>query len=476
MLNSLKTRWLGVTISFDILLTVVALFLARWLRGWLPAGIYFDSVETYTFAVLDEPLRFSPLFLIPVVVLIWLAVFSSLSIYSEKFTLTQYKQTQPVFVAITGATLVFAGVAYLIFPNLSRLLFLYFYIFDVVLLLGWRKLTFFLLQKNAAKSSLLKQRVLIVGQGDLAQETAAAVQSFAWSGLEFVGYVGDQPDALCAIDDLPAQVERLAINEIIFALPPEHQTLLQETVFKLQPLSVNLRLVPDVADLVFVRATIEDFAGLPLIGLRQPAINPFNRLIKRLFDICVAGALLILSSPVLLIIIILIKLNSKSSTSLFYTSQRVGEGGKLFKMYKFKTMIDGADKDEANLFVQSGDAIGFNKSPNDPRVTKIGRFLRRTSLDEIPQFFNVLKGDMSLVGPRPELPWLVKRYHPWQYQRLTVPQGITGWWQVKNRGAQRSYNVRIEDDLYYIHNYSFLLDLQIVFLTLGAIIRGNGAY
>jgi len=117
MLNNLKTRWLGVTISFDILLTVVALFMARWLRGRLPAGIYFDSVETYAFAVLDKPLRFSPFFLIPVVILIWLAVFSSLSIYSEKFTLTQYRQTQPVFMAITGAALTFAGVAYLIFPN-----------------------------------------------------------------------------------------------------------------------------------------------------------------------------------------------------------------------------------------------------------------------------------------------------------------------------------------------------------------------
>ena len=476
MLNSLKTRWLGMTIALDLGLTVLSLFLARWLRAWFPAGIYFDSVETYAFALLDEPLRFSPLFLIPVVSFIWLAVFSSLSVYNAKFTLTQYKQTQPVLVAITGATLVFAGFAYFIFPNLSRLLFLYFYIFDVVLLLAWRKLTFFLLQKNAANSSLLKQRVLIVGQGALAKETAAAVESFSWSGLKFIGFAGDQPDAICAISDLPARVEELAINEIIFALPPEHQALLQEMVFQLQPLSINLRLVPDVIDLVFVRATIEDFAGLPLIGLRQPAISVFNRLIKRSFDIAAAALLLLLASPLVALVALLLRLDPKSSNSLFYTSPRVGEGGKLFKMYKFKTMIDGADKDESNLLVYDNGAIGFNKRPDDPRVTRIGRFLRRTSLDEIPQFLNVLAGDMSLVGPRPELPWLVKRYQPWQYQRLTVPQGITGWWQVKNRGAQHSYNVRVEDDLYYIHNYSFLLDMQILFLTLGAIIRGNGAY
>ena len=473
MLNNLKTRWLVVTIFLDISLTIVALLLARWLRGWLPAGIYFDSVETYTFAVLDKPLRFSPLLLIPVVAFIWLAVFSSLSIYTEKFTLTQYNQTQPVWVAITGSALVFAGVAYLVFPNLSRLLFLYFYIFDLLLLSGWRKLTFYFLRKNVARFRQLRQRVLIVGQERLAQEVAAAVKSFAWSGLELAGFVAAESTAP---NDLPRLIKRLKIDEVIFALPPKRQHKLQDMVYQLQPLSVNLRLVPDVADLVFVRATIEDFAGLPLIGLRQPAINPFDRLLKRLFDIFVAGFLLVASAPVLLIIVILLKFGSRTSGSLFYASPRVGEGGKIFKMYKFKTMIDGADRDETGLFVQSGSAIGFDKTPDDPRVTKIGRFLRRTSLDEIPQFFNVLKGDMSLVGPRPELPWLVKRYQPWQYQRLTVPQGITGWWQVKNRGAQHNYQVRIEDDLYYIHNHSFLLDLRIVFLTLGAIIRGDGAY
>ena len=145
-------------------------------------------------------------------------------------------------------------------------------------------------------------------------------------------------------------------------------------------------------------------------------------------------------------------------------------------MLKFRTMVQGADQSEQRLLQKEDRALGLNKLPDDPRITRIGRWLRRSSLDELPQLLNVLQGHMSLVGPRPELPWLVENYKLWQYQRFTVPQGMTGWWQVKNRGKQHHYDLRVEDDLFYIHNYSFLLDLRILWLTMGAIIRGDGAY
>ena len=472
MLKKVSAHWLKITMGLDIGLTVVALLLARLLRGWYPGDTMLQ--EGLVLVPLEKPLYFSPALLIPMVVVTWIVVFSSLSIYNSNFALPQNAQAQPIFMAITGAVFVFAGLAYLFFKDLSRFLFLYFYLLDVVFLIGWRKIAFWLLTKDPVINLRPQHRVLIVGQGELADNVAAAIGKFAWSGLNFVGFVNDSPEAVGSPGSLNQLVTDLDINEVIFALSPEERHKLPAMVLQLQPQNVNLRWVPDVLDLVFIRATIEDFAGVPLIGLREPALSILDQFVKRSFDLIVASLLLGLTAPISLAIALLIKLDSAGP--IIYRAQRVGEGGRIFTMYKFRTMIDGADLNETALFVKDSEQMGVNKTPDDPRITRMGRFLRRTSLDELPQLLNVLKGNMSLVGPRPELPWLVERYEPWQYQRFAVPQGMTGWWQIKNRGLQQVYNVRVEDDLYYIHNYSFFLDLRILWLTMGAIIRGDGAY
>ncbi|MEM7031526.1 MAG: sugar transferase, partial [Chloroflexota bacterium] len=403
-------------------------------------------------------------------------VTSSLAIYNPQFTYPhpQYKRIQPMFLAITGASFVFAGLAYIFYKELSRILFFYFYVLDIIFLIGWRQIASWVIKEEHLSLLQPTHRVLIFGEGELADNVATAIQTFAWSGLEFVGFVNHLDQAVCKPQMVDQFITDHKINEVIFALPPGQRDLLQQMVVRLQPLPVNLRLVPDVLDLVFIRATIEDFAGLPLIGLREPAINIVDRLIKRIFDIIVASLLLIIIAPLLLISALLVWQDSKGD--IFYRAQRVGEGGKIFTMIKFRTMVEGADKQEKDILLPYPGQIGVNKTPTDQRVTRLGRFLRRTSLDELPQLLNVLKGDMSLVGPRPEMPWLVEQYEPWQHQRFLVPQGMTGWWQIKNRGQQQAYHLRIEDDLYYIHNYSFFLDLRILWMTVGAIVRGDGAY
>ncbi len=472
MSNRVKNRGLALTIVLDLFLTLAALLLARWFREYFPSGLYLD--EHFSLAYLDKPLYFFAPMLIPLVAVIWLTVFSALSIYDTKYLFDQYRRVQPIFTAITLSVLVFAGIAYLFFPELSRFLFFYFYILDIFFLVSWRKIALYLLREKLPQSWRPAHRILIAGQGTLANNVADAIQLFSWSGMHVIGFAGNAVDALGTLDNLPVLVKKHHIDEVIFALAPEHQPLLQDLVYQLQPLSVNMRLVPDIVNLVFVRATIEDFAGLPLIGLREPAIEAFDRLVKRTFDIALSALLIILLSPIFMAIALLIKLDSKGK--IFYSAKRTGEGGKIFDMLKFRTMVVGADEEEAALFSTAGDTIGLNKNADDPRVTRIGRILRRFSLDELPQLINVLKGDMSLVGPRPELPWLVDRYEPWQHVRFTVPQGMTGWWQVRNRAQQQSYDVRVEDDLYYIHNYSFFLDLRILFMTMGAVIRGDGAF
>jgi exopolysaccharide biosynthesis polyprenyl glycosylphosphotransferase len=210
-----------------------------------------------------------------------------------------------------------------------------------------------------------------------------------------------------------------------------------------------------------------------MINLRDPALNDVQRLVKRLFDLILATGLLMVSILPMAIITVLIKLDSEGP--VLFRQQRVGENGRLFAMYKFRSMIHGADEMLEQIVERTEDGRVLFKKANDPRVTRIGRFLRHTSLDELPQVFNVIKGDMSLVGPRPELPWLVGQYEPWQHKRLAVPQGMTGWWQINGR-ADKPLHLHTEDDLYYVQNYSLWMDIYILLKTPWVVVRGKGAF
>ena len=199
----------------------------------------------------------------------------------------------------------------------------------------------------------------------------------------------------------------------------------------------------------------------------------FDRSVKRTFDLIGASLLMLLLSPVMLTIAIAIKLDSRGPA--IFRTQRVGENGRLFFMHKFRTMVHGADKLVPELEQNGVYANGIYKVKDDPRVTRVGRLLRRMSLDELPQLVNVLKGEMSLVGPRPEQPWIVERYEPWQRKRLSVMPGMTGWWQVNGR-SDRPMFLNTEFDLYYIQNYSPVLDLVILWKTIWVVLKGKGAY
>ncbi|MDX1994602.1 MAG: sugar transferase [bacterium] len=205
------------------------------------------------------------------------------------------------------------------------------------------------------------------------------------------------------------------------------------------------------------------------------ALTTRQRVVKRAFDIVIASLILIAILPVMIVIAIAIKLDSDGP--IFFKQTRVGEGGRLFRMYKFRSMVVNAEKLQAQLNVTDIDGNTLHKFRNDPRITRVGRIIRKTSLDELPQFINVLIGNMSLVGPRPELPWIVEQYEPWQRQRFAVPQGITGWWQVTGRAdGEKLCHLNTDQDLYYIENYSFVLDVKILLKTPFAIIGGKGAF
>ena len=194
---------------------------------------------------------------------------------------------------------------------------------------------------------------------------------------------------------------------------------------------------------------------------------------KRVFDLSVGIFALGLSLPLIALAALLVYLDD--GTPVIFRQTRVGRNGRFFEIYKLRTMIKNAEQLQSQVETLNSDGKIIHKTIDDPRVTRVGRFLRRFSLDELPQLFNVLAGTMSLVGPRPELPHLVETYEAWQYKRFAVSPGMTGWWQIHGR-SDRPMHLHTEDDLYYIQNYSIWLDLQIILRTLWIVVTGRGAY
>jgi exopolysaccharide biosynthesis polyprenyl glycosylphosphotransferase len=457
----------------DLALTAVALRLAALARLLLPWGVSLWpravslSIQIYALALA-----------------VWLAVFLLLAVYDSRQHPRLLDELQSLLAAVPVATLVFAGVLYLSYRDVPRLLFLYFFCIDLALLLAWRALLWAFLHL-AGRSREPRRKVLIAGAGAVGAAVATNLQHREWTGLQVVGFVDDDPQkqgtevnglpVLGALEDTPRLIEDKGIQEVVFALPLRAHQELASLVFALQSMPVVVKVVPDFFDLAFFRAaiTVDDLGGMPLLNLRASAIEGFPRAVKRVFDLCGATILTIVLSPLMLLSAILIKLDSKGP--VLFRQLRIGENCEPFGMYKFRSMVADAESRLNEVLVETEDGQLIHKTKDDPRITRVGRILRRNSIDELPQLFNVLRGEMSLVGPRPELPFLVERYQPWQRKRFAVPPGMTGWWQISGR-SERPMHMHVDDDLFYIQNYSLLLDLQILWKTVAALVRRRGAF
>jgi exopolysaccharide biosynthesis polyprenyl glycosylphosphotransferase len=275
------------------------------------------------------------------------------------------------------------------------------------------------------------------------------------------------------IQDLKELIGRHQITDIVIALPYSAYHEMSKIVLCLEDLPVGVWIALGFFDLALYRTNIEDFAGIPMLDLRASAIDDYQRLIKRAFDVFFVLLALIPALPLMAFSALMIFL--EDGRPIVFRQKRVGENGRLFEMLKFRTMVRNAEQLQSQ--VEKKDAAGnlIHKTKDDPRVTRVGHLLRRFSLDELPQFFNILGGTMSFVGPRPEMPYLVEKYQSWQRKRFAVPPGLTGWWQVSGR-SDKPMHLHTEDDLYYIQNYSIWLDLQIIVRTLWVVLLGKGSY
>lgn len=459
----------------DMVLTQLAMQLARLARLYWPIA----GAPAFSRVI---PLKLEVYLLVACT---WTLAFMALSLYDAPKMSRPSDEVIRMGLAISLGALLLAGALYLSFlyrVYLPRLLFAYFMICDGILLLGFRWLTRWLLRKYG-HSSFSPQRILIVGTGPLARRLLMRTQVSFWNHPIVAAFAGEDESQLGqhienipvagTWHDIPALIEKFHVDQVILALPNSAYATLEQLVVDLQKLPVDVKFVPEILELAFSTPRVEYLDDIPIIGLREPALSSSTRLVKRLFDLLVTCLLLVFLAPIMLLVAILVKLSSPGP--VIFKQVRIGENGYPFTLYKFRTMTADAEARFHQVLTVSESGEYQYKKPDDPRLIPLGKVLRRYSLDETPQFFNVLIGNMSLVGPRPELPFFVDRYTTWQRKRFSVPPGLTGWWQVSGRGELPMHQ-SVEYDLYYINNYSIFMDIRIFFMTIFTVMSARGAF
>jgi exopolysaccharide biosynthesis polyprenyl glycosylphosphotransferase len=364
----------------------------------------------------------------------------------------------------------------------SRLIFAFAAITIIGLLLSWRLLLIGIRHWFWSRG-LGRERVLVVGGTGLGQLVMQSLTASPGIGYTLVGYLSDQPiiasnrarvfQYLGDLDDFETVVLQQDIQHVIIALPFWEYERLPELAARCQQLDVEYQIAPDIYQLSFDRVDIMHLSGIPLLQPKAVQLQGLNLALKRMFDLSVVLISLPITIPLAIVITLLIWFDS--GRPIIFRQQRVGKNGKLFTCYKFRTMVPDAEQRRKELLHYNEADGPLFKIRADPRVTRIGRWLRRTSLDELPQLYNVLRGDMSLIGPRPALPEEVARYEPWHHRRLAVLPGLACLPQALGR-SEISFDEQVRLDIYYAENWSLSLDFRILMMVIPAILSGRGAW
>ncbi len=459
-----------ILLSFllDVVCVFASIALSSWMRLFLPVGIPLIVLPWVGFVVC------AALCVYPI-------VFISISLYAPERNFQGFDEYQLLLAANLLAGLALSGLIYYTERGVSRLFLVYVWMTNLILTFTWR----FVQQWIANRRHKIKgitTKVLIVGGGKNVESVIEKLKMLSNESFDIVGYLTDDTSAVINNDQVPFLgalhlvsqiVQSHQVDEVLIALPAENHKEVQELVTCLFDKPCNIWMVPDVVNLLIYGSEVRSLRGIPMISIKVPTLTGYQRVVKRSFDIVIGSIWLLLALPLMALIALAVKLDSRGT--VIFRQKRVGENGRLFEMYKFRTMVANAEELLSNISCSNEQGQLIHKLPNDPRVTRVGKILRRSSLDELPQLFNILKGEMSLVGPRPELPALVAKYESWQQKRFAVPQGLTGWWQVNGR-SDRPMHLNTDYDLYYIQNYSLLLDIQILFRSIGVVINGRGAF
>jgi exopolysaccharide biosynthesis polyprenyl glycosylphosphotransferase len=417
--------------------------------------------------------------LLPIVTVVFPLAFAVQGLYRIRPTRSKTEEWLSVAIGSLVATVVLSGVLLWVRPGnpdviYSRATLAMFMVCAMLFVIVGRVVVRTVVEgRHRAGKDL--DRVLIAGNGELARAVMERVSALRDQlGFRIVGYLRNGDDSplgdlecLGTIDEADRIVREQRIEHVFVALPHASSQATMTLLDRLMRSLVSIHVVPDLLQFMVLRSRVEDIDGLPTINLSETPLEGWSRFVKRGFDLVVAAAALVVFSPLMLLVAIAIWIEDRRP--IFYRQVRMGLDGKPFDIFKFRSMRVGAENDTGAKWAER----------DDPRRTRVGRVIRAWSVDELPQLFNVLLGDMSVVGPRPERPQFVEQFRaefPHYMLRHKVRAGMTGWAQVHGWRGNTSMRMRIEHDLYYIENWSLMLDLKILFMTLVHGLRHENAY
>lgn len=441
---------------------------------------FFIRNESGIFMQFTEPVFFIPML---VIFFYWFLLFIFFGMYRTWFALSRFDEIFTLVKTTFWGTFILFFAIFIDDSGTGEnrgnrfLIFIYWGLMVSFTVVG--RLLLRSIQRKLIISGIGRKKALIVGYNDRAKEIHDQIMSHPALGLDVVGYVAikdenlgkqyNDVEVVGKVSEIEEIIDRFEIKEVILSVSRQNDDLLIEIISRCETKDVRLKIIPDLYEILSGQARTVQLYGFPLIDINPQLMTDWERAAKRIIDIVVSFLMLVATIPITIATAIAIKVESDGP--VIYKQERSGINGKVFKVYKFRSMYQDAEKRTGPVWSQK----------DDPRITKVGRFIRRVRIDELPQIWNVFKGEMSLVGPRPERPFFVEQLAkeiPYYKRRLRVRPGITGWAQVKHKYDESIEDVKtkLQFDLFYIENMSLKTDIKILFRTVFVVLFGKGHY